>query len=111
MNAMLCLLKTKGLQRQFRHIVSHQLYVNCRHHKQAITIKHLINDNPIVDQVDSLLLSVWKMFHYSPKKFATLQEIQATYGLPKLRRIHASATRWLSHGRACIGLWTDILLT
>jgi hypothetical protein len=93
-----------GLQRRFRHIVPHQLYINCRNHKLALCVKHLIKSFPVVQVVDELLIGLWKMFHYSPKKFATLQEVQTSYGLTHLKLIKACSTRWLSHGKACIRL-------
>ena len=70
-------------------------------HKLALFIKHLVNAFPVLEDVDSILLAVWKLFHYSPKKYGIFKEIQAAYGMKKPKMIRAAATRWLSHGRAC----------
>ena len=45
-------------------------------------------------------MSVWKMFHYSPKKFSALKEMQAFINLPQLKMIKPSDTRWLAHDRS-----------
>jgi hypothetical protein len=80
------------------------VYINCRNHKLALCVKHLIKDFPVLQELDSLLLGIWKLFHYSPKRYAVFQEIQETYHQKKLKFIRAAATRWLSHGHACVRL-------
>lgn len=57
--------------------------------------------NILVD-VDSALLAIWKLFHYSPQRFAIFKSVQETYGLEPLTLVRAGVTRWLSHGKACI---------
>ena len=42
----------------------------------------------------------WKMFHYSPKKFSALKEMQALVNHPQLKMIKSSDTRWLTHDRS-----------
>ncbi|WAR08290.1 ZMYM1-like protein [Mya arenaria] len=69
--------ENKGLQRRFRHVVPHQIYINCRNHKLALCVIHLIKEYPAIEDVDNLLLSIWKLFHYSPR----------TYEMRKLRFI------------------------
>ncbi|XP_062569444.1 uncharacterized protein LOC134231500 [Saccostrea cucullata] len=93
-----------GVQRRFRHLVPHQVYINCRNHKLVLCVKHLIKEFPVLEELDSLLLGIWKLFHYSPKRYAVFEEIQETYHQKKLKFIRAAATRWLSHGRACVRL-------
>ena len=51
-------------------------------------------------KVFATLMSVWKMFHYSPKKFSTLKEIQVLVDHPQLKMIKPSDTRWLAHDRS-----------
>ena len=97
-----CLHFTTGLQRRFRHVVPHQIYINCRNHKLALCIKHLIKSFPVIDIIDGVLLGIWKLFHYSPKKYALFMTVQETYGLKHLPVIRAATTRWLSHGKACV---------
>lgn len=60
-----------------------------------------MKDYPVLVEVDSMLLLLWKFLKFSPKR----SEIQQAYGLPSLKLIRAAATtRWLSHGDACVRL-------
>ena len=49
---------------------------------------------------DSVLLGLWKMFHYSPKKGSVLESMQEVYGKKPLKILKAATTRWLTHGRS-----------
>ena len=51
-------------------------------------------------QVLGTLLTIWKAFHYSPKKAEKLTEIQAELNSPELKMVKPSDTRWLARGRA-----------
>ena len=42
------------------------------------------------------LLTLWKTFHYSPKKAEKLTEIQKVLDAPELKVIKLSDTRWLA---------------
>ncbi|XP_053402635.1 uncharacterized protein LOC123550255 [Mercenaria mercenaria] len=55
----------------------------------------------VLEDVDSLLLSVWKLFHYSSQKYVIFMDAQKAYGMKNLKIVRAAATRWLSHGHAC----------
>ncbi|KAJ8303650.1 hypothetical protein KUTeg_018760 [Tegillarca granosa] len=90
-----------GLQRRFRHLVPHQIYINCRNHKLALCVKHLLKEFPVLETLDSLLTDIWKLFHFSPQRFHVFMDVQESYNMKKLSFIRAAATRWLSHGRAC----------
>ena len=46
------------------------------------------------------LLTMWKMFHYSPKKAEKLAEIQAALDSPELKVQKPSDTRWLARERS-----------
>ena len=46
------------------------------------------------------LLTIWKAFHYSPKKAEKLAEIQAELNSPELKMQKPSDTRWLARERA-----------
>ena len=83
------------------HHMPYQIYINCRNHKLALCIKHLIGAFPVPEYVESLMLTFSKMYHHRPKKHAILKEVQAAYGLKNLKMIRAAATGWLSHERAC----------
>lgn len=55
-----------------------------------------------ISQVDSALLSIWKLFHYSPQIFAVFQNVQESYGQTPLTLVWAATTWWLSHGKAWV---------
>ena len=93
-----------GLQRRFRHKVPHSIYINCRSHRLALCVKHLIKDFPVLEEVDCTLLLIFKLFDNSPQKFAVFKDVQDSYAMKELVLVRASATRWLSHGNACVRL-------
>ncbi|CAC5383686.1 unnamed protein product [Mytilus coruscus] len=88
-------------QRRMRHISPKSVYINCRNHKLALCLKHLTKDYPLLLELDKALLSLWKMFEYSPLKSAVFQNIQETYGQKTYAIVKASMTRCLSHLHAC----------
>ena len=45
---------------------------------------------------------MWKLFEYSPQRFAVFLSVQEAYGEEQITLIRAATTRWLSHGMACI---------
>ena len=89
-----------GLQRRFRHEVPHSKYVNCRNHKLALVFVHLLPNFKPLQNVDSVLLSSWKMMKYSTVKNAVFGEAQETFGKKRRKLLKAAATRWLSHDKA-----------
>ncbi|XP_033761513.1 uncharacterized protein LOC117343277 [Pecten maximus] len=92
-----------GVQRRLRNVSPLSVYMNCRAHKLALVMVHLmkIKEYDILQQVDSCLLGLWKLFEYSPRKFEIFRSVQAAYGKQPLHLIKAATTRWLSHGLAC----------
>ena len=90
-----------GLQRQLRNHAPHAIYINCRCHRFALCFKHLFEEFPWLQSIDSLLLGLWKTFHFSSKNCFILHEIQKAYVMKSLNVIKAAVTRWLSHGAAC----------
>ena len=48
---------------------------------------------------DTLLLGLWKIFHFSPKLSSILESFQVIYG-KKLKNFKSSCYCWLTHGRA-----------
>lgn len=48
-----------------------------------------------VQEVDSVLLGLWKVLEYSPNKFSVFKEVQTTYGNKSLKLIRAAITRSL----------------
>ena len=67
-------------------------------------VPHLIKDANFAELLtgfDSFLLGIWKMFYFSPKKVAILENVQSI-ALSKrpLKFLKAAVTHWLMHGRA-----------
>ena len=60
-----------------------------------------MKDYPVLVEADSVLLSMWKLFHYSPQHFVVFKYVQEVYGMEQITLIRAATTRWLSHGMAC----------
>lgn len=90
-----------GLQRRIRHESPFALYVNCRNHRLALCLVHLIKKYPVLQEIDSLLISLWKLFEFSPQKMAVFKNIQSVYGKEPLTFLRAATTRWLSHLHEC----------
>lgn len=91
-----------GLQRRIKQKSPHCLYINCRNHRLALVFVHLFKKHTNLKSIDTLLISLWKMFHYSPQKYSILRNIQENvYNLESLKMLKVSTTRWLSHGHAC----------
>ncbi|XP_078327996.1 zinc finger MYM-type protein 1-like [Crassostrea virginica] len=87
----------KGLQRRIRHESPFSLYINCRNHRLALCLAHLIKKYPILQEIDASLLSLWKLFEFSPQKMAVFKNMQSVYGKEPLTILRAATTRWLSH--------------
>lgn len=84
-----------GVQRRLRHESPHALYMNCRCHKLALCHKHIMKmpEFAVLQEVDSVLLGLWKVFKYSPNKFSVFKEVQTTYGNKSLKLIRTATTR------------------
>lgn len=67
------------------------IYVNCRNHRLALCFVHLIKENKIL--VDAVLMSIWTMFEYSPKKAAVIQYAQEVYWERPFKFVRAVTTR------------------
>ena len=95
--------KKNGLQRRIRNFSPFNIYIKCRNHRLALCLPHLTKNIEYAELLfvyDAVLLGVWKMFHYSPKKGAILESVQNIYGKKPLKMLKAAVTRWLTHGRA-----------
>ena len=49
---------------------------------------------------NTLLLGLWKIFHFFPKYISLFQSFQVIYGKKPLKILKAAVTCWLTHGRA-----------
>ena len=63
--------KKNLLQKRIRNFSPFNIYINCCNHGLALCLPHLMKNieyaEPLLDY-DAVLLGMWKMFHYSPKK-------------------------------------------
>ena len=55
------------------------------------------NATPGIKHVYIILMTLWKFFHHSPKRAKSLNEIHKVLGLPELKIVNPSDTRWLAH--------------
>ena len=55
-----------------------------------------------------VMANLWKLFFYSPKKAEKLKEVQSVLGLPELKIVKPSSTRWLSHERCMKAIRKDM---
>ena len=78
-------LSFSGVQTSLRLHVPSAVYVHCRCHKQQLAALNAAAEHTEVNCVLSILLTIWKAFHYSPKKAERLAEIQAELSLQKSR--------------------------
>ena len=68
-----------GLQRWWRNHAPHAIYINRCCHWLALWFKHLFEEFPALQSIDSLLLGLWKTVHFSSKNCFILQGIQKAY--------------------------------
>ena len=64
--------------------------------------KKTANSTTGITHVYTTLTTLWKYFHYSPKRGESLKEIQNVLNLPEMKVIKVikpSDTRWLAHER------------
>ena len=89
-----------GVQMRIRTLAPRALFVHCRAHVLQLYCVSAARCLPSLKKVFATLKSVWKMFHYSPKNFSALKEMQALVNHTQLKMIKPSDTRWLAHDRS-----------
>lgn len=88
-----------GVQLQVRLHAPSALYVHCRCHQLQLASVHAADEHREVKRMFGTLLTMWKTFHYSPKKAEKLTEIQIVLDAPELKVLKPSDTRWLARER------------
>ena len=68
-------------------------YINGRNHKLALCIVHYVKKTDTLQEVESLLVLLWKVFHYSPKKYAVFVATQELYDEKPVTLVRAAGTR------------------
>ena len=95
--------------------MGHQLSqeANLEFKEESVSMQHMLFTSTVLvtgcnwplfkqQSVDTIKMfgtmeSLWKLFYYSPKKAEALKDVQNVLGLPELKVVKPSSTRWLSH--------------
>ena len=91
--------KRNGVQSLLKKNSPHALYVHCHCHLLQLACVQAANHTPGIKHVYTTLTTLWKYFHYSPKRTERLKAVQRVLDLPELKVIKPSDTRWLAHER------------
>ena len=73
------------VQRRLKELSPLALFVHCRCHVLQLASVQAANVTPGIKHVYTTLMTLWKFFHYSPKRAESLKEIQKVLDLPKLK--------------------------
>ena len=93
--------KHTGVQKRMQTLSGHALYIHCSRHCLQLASIQAAKGIPQIKKFFGMLLSLWKLFYYSPQKAEKLKKIQSVLKLPELKIVKPNSTRWLSHER-CI---------
>ena len=66
-----------GVQKRLRLHAPSALYIHCHCHQLQLAAINAAEEHVVVKRVLGTLLTIWKVFHYSPQKAARLADIQA----------------------------------
>ena len=88
-----------GVQKIIRTHAAHALYIHCACHRLQLASMQAADSIPVIKKVFGMMLNLWKLFYYSPKKAESLREVQSILKHPELKIVKPSSTRWLSHER------------
>ena len=88
-----------GVQRRLKKNSPHALFVHCHCHRLQPACVQAANHTTGIKHVYTTLTTLWKFFHYSPKRAECLKEVKRVLDLPVLKIIRPSDTRWLAHER------------
>ena len=86
-----------GVQARLRYHSPMAIYIHCRCHQLQLACVYAAKSIKPVCRIQSNILAIWKLFHFSPKKASVLRSIQAALAHPQLKMLKPGDTRWLSH--------------
>ena len=92
--------KTTSLQKHLHHLSPHMKYINCQNQWLLLVFVLLLKEYKGLQNVDNVLLNLWKMFKYSSVKFSILEKAKESEGLTTLKNFKCAKTQCLSHGTA-----------
>ena len=87
------------MQTRIKKIAPHALFVHCHCHLLQLACVQAANATNGIKHVYVTLKSLWKFFHYSPKRAESLRMVQQVLDLPELKIAKSSDTRWLARER------------
>ena len=88
-----------GVQRRLKEFSPHALFVHCCCHGLQLASVQAANATPGIKHVYTTQMTLWKFFHYSPKRAESLKEIQKVLDLPEFKIVKPSDTCWLARER------------
>ena len=88
--------KHNGVQSLLRKNSPHAVFVHCRCHLLQPACVQAANGINGIKNVYITLTTLWKFFHYSPKRAECLKEVQRVLDLPELKIVKPSDTQ-LAH--------------
>ena len=91
--------KKSGVQSRLKKNSPHALFVDCHCHLLQLARVQAANKTMGIKHVYTTLTTLWKFFHYSPKRAECLKEVQRVLNMPELKVVKPSDTRWLAHER------------
>ena len=106
--------KRNGVQTLLKTNSPHSIFVHCHCHLLQLACVQAANSTPGIKHVYITLTTLWKFFHYSPKRAECLKEVQRVLNMPEMKVIKPSDTRWLAHERCVKAVkesYTAILIT
>ena len=85
-----------GVQARLKKHAPHAVFAHC-HLLQLACVQAANSTTGIKHGYTTADHSLWKYFHYSPKRAESLKEIQHVLNLPEMKVIKPSDTRWFAH--------------
>ena len=88
-----------GVQARMKKNSPHAIFVHSHCHLLQLACIQAANHTEGIKYVYITSITLWKFFHYSPKRSENLKEVQSILNLPKLMIVKPSVTCWLAHER------------
>ena len=87
--------KKTVVQARLKKHAPHAVLVHC--HLLQLVCMQAANSMTGIKPVHIMLTTLWKYFHYSPKRVESFKLIQHVLNLPEMKVIKPYDTRWLAH--------------
>ena len=77
--------KHNGVQTLLKSNSPHSIFVHCHCHLLQLACVQAANSTPGIKHVYITLTTLWKFFHYSPKRAECLKAVQRVLNMPELK--------------------------